>query len=173
MPDLSANDIIELLDLKPLPFEGGYYRETYRSDETIGREACNERFPGERSLATAIYYLLTPETRSTMHRLPADEMFHFYLGDPVVMLQLYSDGSSAVVTMGRDLAAGQSPQTLVPHGVWQGARLVQGGSFALLGTTVTPGFEFDDYEAGDREQLIKQYPDRADLITRLTPHPTK
>lgn len=164
MPDLSATSIIELLDLKPLPFEGGYYRETYRSDE---------RFQHKRSLSTAIYYLLTPETRSTMHRLPADEMFHFYLGDPVAMLRLYPDGSSSVVTLGNDLAARQSPQILVPQGVWQGSRLADGGRFALMGATVAPGFEFDDYEAGDREQLIKQYPERADLITKLTPHPTE
>lgn len=173
MPNLSASKVIELLDLKPLPFEGGYYRETYRSKETIAHEALPGRFQGDRSWSTAIYYLLTPETRSAMHRLPADEMFHFYLGDPVTMLRLYPDGSSTVITLGNDLASEQSPQIFVPHGVWQGSRLTEGGHYALLGATVSPGFEFDDYEAGDREQLILKYPDQADLITRLTPHPTE
>ncbi|MDH3889826.1 MAG: cupin domain-containing protein [candidate division Zixibacteria bacterium] len=168
MPDLTADKIIELLNLKPLPLEGGFYRETYRSDDIINHAALPERFPDNRSLSTAIYYLLTPETFSAMHRLPADEMFHFYLGDPVTMLQLHPNGSSGVLALGRNLATGQSLQALVPHGAWQGARLVEGGRYALLGTTVAPGFEFDDYEAGHREQLIRQYPDRSELITLLT-----
>ena len=172
MPDLSVDQIIELLDLKPLPFEGGFYRETYRSDETIRHDALPERFQTERSLSTAIYYLLTPDTFSAMHRLPADELFHFYLGDPVTMLKLYPDSSSAVVTIGNDLAVGQSPQTIVPRGTWQGSFLVEGGRYALLGTTVAPGFEFDDYEAGERDQLIQQYPDRIELITLLTLNPS-
>lgn len=159
MPHLPVDKIIELLDLKPLPSEGGFYRETYRSDER-NLHQC--------SLTTSIYYLLTQETRSAMHRLPSDEIFHFYLGDPVAMLRLYPDGDATVVTLGNDLAAGQSPQILVPHGVWQGARLAEGGRFALLGSTVSPGFEFADYVAGNREQLIKQYPDQADLIRHLT-----
>lgn len=173
MPDLSAARIIELLDLKPLPFEGGYYRETYRSKETIAHEALPERFQGDRSWSTAIYYLLTQETISALHSLVADEMFHFYLGDPVAMLQLHPDGSSAVLTLGSNLSGGHLPQVVVPKGVWQGALLAVGGQYALLGATVSPGFELDDYEAGDREQLIKQYPNRADLITKLTPQPTK
>ena len=171
--DLSANDIIELLDLKPLPLEGGYYRETYRSNETIAHEALPERFRSDRSLSTAIHYLLTPETRSDLHRLPSDEMFHFYLGDPVTMVQLYPDGGSSILKLGSDLSAGHLPQVVVPSGVWQGSFLVEGGRYALMGATAAPGFEFDDYEAGDREQLIKQYPDRSELITLLTPDPTE
>src|SRR5581483_11176343 len=98
--------------------------------------------------ATAIYYLLTPDTVSAMHRLATDEIFHFYLGDPVEMLQLRPDGSHRVAILGPDLDAGQRPQIVVPRGVWQGARLVPGGRFALLGTTVAPGFDYADYETG-------------------------
>lgn len=173
MPELSADEIIEVLNLKPLPFEGGYYRETYRSGETIAHEALPERFHSDRSMSTAIYYLLTPETRSSLHRLPSDEMFHFYLGDSVAMLHLYPDGSSSIVKLGSDLSAGQLPQLVAPSGVWQGAFLVEGGRYALMGATMAPGFEFDDFEAGDREQLIKRYPDRSKLIELLTPNPSK
>jgi predicted cupin superfamily sugar epimerase len=113
-----------------------------------------------------MYYLLTPDTFSALHRLPTDEVFHFYLGDPVEMLQLYSDGSGRVVTLGPDLGAGQQLQAIVPRGVWQGSTLRAGGAWALLGTTVAPGFDFEDYEAG-LEPLAEQYPAFAERIRRL------
>jgi predicted cupin superfamily sugar epimerase len=147
----TAEDVIEALELEPHPLEGGFFRETYRSARHL---------PGdERSLSTAIYYLLTPQTCSAMHRLPGDELFHFYLGDPVKMLHLYPDGSGKVVSFGSDLLAGQRPQVLVPGGVWQGACLEDGGRFALLGTTMAPGFAYPDYETGDRAALTGQYPE--------------
>lgn len=148
---MTAEQIIAALGLKPLPHEGGFYAETYRS-----------------AFSTAIYYLLTAETFSAMHRLKFDEMFHFYWGDPVEMLQLWPDGTGRVVTLGTDLAAGQRPQVLVPGGVWQGARLLPGGNVALLGTTMAPGFEFRDYEPGDRAALVAAYPAFRDRILRLT-----
>ncbi len=165
---LSAEDIIRRLNLKPLAMEGGYFRETYRSDETISRSVLPLRFAGDRSFSTAIYYLLTAHTFSALHRLPSDELFHFYLGDPVDMLQLHPDGSSAVITFGHDLAGGHQLQVVVPRLVWQGSFLREGGRWALLGTTVAPGFDFEDYETGEREQLTRQYPDRAKLIAQLS-----
>ena len=155
----TAQDIIAALDLQPLPREGGYYRETYRSTESLPNRA--------RSLSTAIYYLLTKDTFSALHRLASDEVFHFYLGDPVSMLQLRSDGTGNVITLGPDIMAGQSPQVVVPAGVWQGSWL-ESGSFALLGTTMAPGFDFADYAAGNRAELTRSYPEFADLIARLT-----
>src|SRR6185369_1787456 len=116
----------------------------------------------------AIYYLLTPDTFSALHRLPADELFHFYSGDPVEMLQLAPDGSGRVVLIGNDLEAGQRPQVVVPRGTWQGCRLLAGGKVALLGTTVAPGFEFSHYEGGVRMELSAGYPDFSELITALT-----
>lgn len=104
-----------------------------------------------------------------MHRLATDEIFHFYLGDPVEMLQLRPDGSHRVAILGPDLDAGQRPQIVVPRDVWQGARLVPGGRFALLGTTVAPGFDYADYETGEREALLAAHPDARDLIVALTP----
>jgi len=165
---LTADKIIALLNLKPHPEEGGYFVETYRSLETISEKALPSRYKGVRSFGTAIYYLLTPETFSSMHRLRSDEIFHFYLGDPVEMLQLWPDGSGRVLIMGSDILNGMQLQVVVPRGVWQGAKLIKDGKFALLGTTVSPGFELVDYESGQRDDLIKAYPQFQDLIIALT-----
>ena len=160
---MTAEEVIELLGLQPHPVEGGYFRETYRSADSLSRAGT------ERSVSTAIYYLLTPKTVSALHRLPGDEVFHFYLGDPVRMLQLWPDRSARTLTLGTDLIAEQVPQLVVPGGVWQGSMLVEGGRFALLGATMAPGFDYADYQAGDRGELTAKYPAVAAMIERLTP----
>lgn len=167
-PDLTAEEIIRRLELKPHPAEGGYYREIYRAEETIAANALPARYGGARSIGTAIYYLLTPDTVSALHVLDSDEAFHFYLGDPVEMLQLHPDGRGERLVIGTDLAAGQAPLVIVRRGVWQGSRLIPGGRFALLGTTVAPGFEFADYRHGDGVVLAKAYPAQAALIRILS-----
>ncbi|HZP37191.1 MAG TPA: cupin domain-containing protein [Methylomirabilota bacterium] len=167
MPSVEA--LCALLGLVPHPVEGGFFRETYRSADLVPSDALPARYRGPRAAATAIYYLLTPDTVSAMHRLATDEIFHFYLGDPVEMLQLRPDGSHRVAILGPDLDAGQRPQIVVPRGVWQGARLVPGGRFALLGTTVAPGFDYADYETGERAALLAGHPHARDLIIALTP----
>ncbi len=166
---ISADEIIKKFNLKPLPEEGGFYTETYRSPERISKTVLPTRYNSDKSFGTAIYYLLTPDTCSALHRLPTDEIFHFYLGDPVIMLQLLPDGSSKKVTMGHDVEAGQQLQVIVPRGVWQGSFLKEGGNFALLGTTMAPGFDFSDYETGDRKDLIERYSEHKELIVKLTP----
>jgi hypothetical protein len=175
---ITADEIKEILHLTPHPTEGGWYVRTYESDDLIEQSALNPRYAGPRPTGTAIYYLLEPGTFSEIHRLRSDELFHFYLGDAVEMLQLtpphpelpdeFNPGASERIVIGNDLAAGQRPQVLAPRGVWQGSRLVQGGGFALLGCTVSPGFEFEDYEAGRRDALIAQWPEHAELIRSLT-----
>jgi len=165
---LTADQIIALLNLTPHPTEGGYFRETYRSLDAVPEKTLPSRYRGIRSFATSIYYLLTPETFSAMHRLQSDEIFHFYLGDPVEMLQLLPDGTGTIVLLGPDLLNAMQPQVIVRRGVWQGARLFKYGKFALLGTTVSPGFEFADYVSGRRDELIKSHPQFRDLITTLT-----
>ncbi len=165
---MTAAEIISRLHLRPLPGEGGYYAETYRSSPKLPVDVWGPAYRGARALATAIYYLLTPDTFSAVHRLPGDEVFHFYLGDPVEMLQLKPDGSGERIVLGPALASGMRLQVLVEGLVWQGARLLQGGRFALLGTTMAPGFEFEDYTAGSRESLLSQYPAFSDLIRGLT-----
>ena len=163
----TADEIIKLLGLAPHPGEGGYFRETYRAAETVPAKALDQGYGGARAHSTAIYYLLTPETFSAMHRLRGDEVFHFYLGDPVEMLQLKADGTGEMVILGPDVGAGMRPQHVVPAGVWQGCRLVK-GQYALLGTTVAPGFEFEDFETGNRAQLTAEYPQFSRLIAELT-----
>jgi hypothetical protein len=165
---MTAEELIKLLHLQPHPKEGGYFRETYRTEDVFAADALPPRYGGPRAAGTAIYYLLTPTTFSALHRLASDEIFHFYLGGPVRMLQLFPDGQGRTVLLGSDLGAGQSPQLIVPRGVWQGSLLEPNASFALLGCTVAPGFDYADYEHGNRDQLISQYPDFADWIGRLT-----
>jgi hypothetical protein len=166
---LTADDLIRELNLQPHPKEGGYFRETYRADESLSATALAARYGGPRSVSTAIYFLLTPTTCSALHRLQSDEVFHFHLGGPVRMLQLLPDGSGRTVILGSDVRAGQQLQVLAPRGVWQGSLLEPGSEFALLGCTVAPGFEYADYESGVRGSLTAQYPQFADLIRRLTP----
>lgn len=165
---MTAEQLISLLNLQPHPKEGGYFRETYRASERHPAASLPSRYAADRAYSTAIYYLLTPTTFSAMHRLASDEVFHFYLGGPVRMLQLSPDGGGRTIVLGPDLAAGQLLQTMVPKGTWQGAFLEPGSDFALLGCTVAPGFEYADYENGMRAALIAQYPTFAELISRLT-----
>ncbi len=164
---MSADDLIRHLGLQPHPKEGGFFRETYRSVESY--PTLPPRYQGSRSASTAIYYLLTPNTYSALHRLQTDEIFHFYLGDPIRMLQLDADGQGRTIVLGPDVLNGQHLQVLAPRGVWQGSCLEPGGVFALLGCTVAPGFEYVDYESGDRQALTAQYPAFAEMIRRLTP----
>jgi predicted cupin superfamily sugar epimerase len=164
----SAKEIQGLLKLQPLPVEGGYFAETYRSKFTLTQRSLASGCPGERALSTAIYYMLTPDTFSAMHRLKGDEVYHFYLGDPAEMLILKPDGSGETLLMGQDIASGMRLQQVVPGGVWHGSRLVPGGKFALLGTTMAPGFDPADFELGARGELIARYPAYAELIAVLT-----
>ncbi|MBM4124802.1 MAG: cupin domain-containing protein [Nitrospira sp.] len=165
---ISVEQIKALLHLKPLPVEGGYFAETYRAQESLAKEALPPRYGGARSVATGIYYLLTPETFSAIHRLRSDEVYHFYLGDPVELLQLSPDGAGCVATLGADLLQGMQLQAVVPQGVWQGSRLRSGGRFALLGTTMAPGFDPADFEMGRRDELIALYPRFKETIAALT-----
>jgi uncharacterized protein len=164
---VTAEQIRELLQMRPHPIEGGYFAETYRGAPVVPQSLL-PGYPGDRAISTAIYYLLTPDTFSAMHRVRGDEMFHFYLGDPVEMLQLKADGSGEAILLGQDIAAGMRLQHTVLGGVWQGSRVRAGGKYALLGTTMAPGFEYEDYETGQRQDLIARYPDFSHRITVLT-----
>jgi uncharacterized protein len=166
---MTAEDVKKLLGLQPHPREGGWYVRTYEPAEFVAAEAfADGRYAGARRTGTAIYYLLEAETFSEMHRLQSDEVFHFYAGDAVEMLQLREDGSGTTIVIGNDMLRGQRPQVVVERGVWQGSRLVKGGRWALLGCTVSPGFEFEDYEAGDRAELSAGWPEFAAEIAALT-----
>ena len=160
---LTAQRIIKLFKMKPLPNEGGFYTETYRCKGKIHFKNI-----GSRNISTAILYLLTSDTCSKLHRLKHDEIFHFYLGDPVTMLLLHPAGETEIITLGPDILKGRSVQTIVPRNTWQGCILKKGGKFALLGTTVAPGFDFDDFQLGDRKKLLAKFPLQKSIITKLT-----
>lgn len=170
MKKITAEVLIKELGLEVLPLEGGHFRQTYKAGETVSVAAPGQQDPVLKPRSTAIYYLLSQDrdSFSAMHAVPTVEMYHFYLGDPVELLLLKPGGSSEVITLGHDLLNGEHVQFAVPAGVWQGSRLIPGGEFALLGATMAPGYIDEDYTPGDRESLIKQYPDRAEFIMPLT-----
>lgn len=163
----TADDIIKKLNLQPHPGEGGFFVETYRCKNEIQKDFLPLRYKSDRTFSTAIYYLITSDSFSAIHKLVTDEIFHFYLGDPIEMLLLYADGKSEIITIGNDLMAGQRPQVVVPRDVWQGAYLPR-GEFALLGTTMSPGFDSADFELAQREILLEKYPQQSELIKKLT-----
>lgn len=162
---LTADEIRALLRLEAHPLEGGFFVETWRSNRTLDAAALGGA-GGARAIGTAIYYLLTPDTFSAMHRLPWDEVFHFYLGDPVEMLLLEPGLGGRFETLGPDLRGGMRPQVVVPAGVWQGSRLRTGGRVALLGTTMAPGFDPADFETADAPSLAATWPEFAEAIRR-------
>ena len=165
---LSADEIRKCLKLQPHPAEGGYFVETYRAEHVLAPDALPTGYPGARSVSTAIYYLLTPDSFSAMHRLRGDEIFHFYLGDPVELLQIGPKGTGEVIVLGQDILAGMRLQHVVPGGAWQGSRLRAGGKYALLETTVAPGFDYQDFEIGERDELTAEFPQFAKMILALT-----
>jgi uncharacterized protein len=162
---MTRDEIIALLGLQPHPLEGGYFLETYRSGRLLPPASGPAGL--SHSLATAIYYLITEDAISPLHRLRGDEIFHFYAGDPVEMLLLEPESRGRVVILGTDLARGMRPQVLVTGGVWQGSRLLPGGTYALLGTTMAPGYDEAEYEAGHAAPLIAAYPEFRERILQL------
>lgn len=164
---MTSDQIIEKLNLKPLPHEGGYYRETYRANKDA---VCSEFDGKEKRYSTSIYYLVTENNFSALHRVKQDEIFHFYSGSPVEMLQIFDDGSHKIITIGNNILNGEEPQVLAPKMVWQGTILKDKNpkSWALMGTTVAPAFEFVDFELWSREKLTAAFPHLKDLIAQYT-----
>ena len=164
---MDAQGIISLLQLEPLPEEGGFYRETFRDSGQIPRRDLPNH-PGDRAFSTCIYYLITSEAFSGLHAVRSTEVFHFYAGDAVRMIQIDAAGRLVEVQIGSDLPSGQRPQVVVPAGTWQGSKVAPGGSWALLGCQVSPGFELDDFRGGRRQELIARFPQHTDLIREYT-----
>ena len=157
-PDTKA--MIEHYHLVPLPAEGALFVSTYRSTTELA---------DGKPYGTAIVAMYTdePPSHSLFHRLPVDEIWHFYGGDPMRLMLLYPDGSSRDVIMGSDPAKGQVVQLVIPAGVWQAGHMLSGGRYSLFGCTMAPGFTDDMYEGGTRDELLKKYPDRAEDIARF------
>jgi predicted cupin superfamily sugar epimerase len=166
---MTAEDVKRILGLVRHPREGGWYVRTWESEELVAASCFDDgRYGGARRTSTAIYYLLEPGTFSEMHVLKSDEIFHHYVGGAVEMLQLFADGRSERVVIGKDLEAGERPQCVVRAGVWQGSRLLVKEGWALLGCTVSPGFEFADYVDASAEELVGRWPGEAEMIRGLT-----
>ena len=162
-----GDDWIRTLDLRPHP-EGGFFREIYRAEDRIVQAGLPPRYPGDRVLSTSIYFLLLSGRVSRLHRLRSDEIWHFYDGSPVVIHVIGPDGAYDSITLGRDPAAGRVFQAVVRAGWWFGAEVAAPDSFGLVGCTIAPGFEFDDFELGRREDLLTSYPEHRDIIEKLT-----
>lgn len=167
---LTADEVVAQLELSPLPWEGGFFRETYRSSLKVAPPPGRGP-PADRNCCTHIYFLLRTGVVSAMHLVASDEVFHHYMGDAIEQLWLLEDGSSRVVKIGSNLVAGERPQVIVPAGVWQGARVAAGGThgYALLGCSVSPGFDWADFSLGERDRLIQGWPAAAAMIEALTP----
>jgi len=164
---MDAAFIIKHLGLTAHP-EGGFYRETYRSAEQIAALAFPARYGDVRSISTAIYFLLTGDTFSSFHRLRSDEIWHYHSGDAVRLHMIHPDGRHGELLVGGDLSAGQLPQAVIPAGTWFGARVENPAGYTLIGCTVAPGFDFDDFVLADRATLVKQFPQHKTIILSLT-----
>jgi predicted cupin superfamily sugar epimerase len=164
---LNAEYWIKHLGLSPHP-EGGYYSATYKADLTIPAAALPPRFHGSRSASTAIYFLLAGTDFSAFHRLASDELWHFHAGDSLVVHVIDPDGKLSQLQLGHRPDDGEAFQGVVKAGCWFGSRLKDGRGFALVGCTVAPGFEFDDFELAKRAELTAAYPQHQKLIERLT-----
>ncbi len=170
MKDPTARDAaywIEKLRLEAHP-EGGYFRQTYRADMMIGQNALPMGFAGDRAASTAIYFLLEGKNFSAFHRLRSDEVWHFYAGSALVVHVIDPAGSYCAFQLGTDAEAGHRFQAVVPAGRWFASHVADWASWALVGCTVAPGFDFADFEMGKREELIRGYPRHRELIHRLT-----
>jgi predicted cupin superfamily sugar epimerase len=162
-----AKQWIKTLQLQQHP-EGGWFSEVYRCRESIPHECLPDRFTGGRSFSTAIYFLLSRTDFSALHRIKQDEVWHHYDGGSLTIHLIDADGGYSATLLGKDLAAGERPLAMVPTGNLFGATVNDPESFALVGCTVAPGFDFDDFEMPSPEKLFEQYSQHQELIERLT-----
>ncbi len=163
----NIKNIVESLKLQPHP-EGGYFREVYRSEGRINEETLGNDFSGERNYATSIYFLLTSESFSAFHRIKQDEIWHFYKGTAIRLHIISDDGNYSNTIIGNDLEKGQNPQFVVRAKDWFAAEVIDADSYALVGCTVAPGFDFNDFEMPERASLISRFPEHEEIITAFT-----
>ena len=162
-----AKIIAEKLGLQPHP-EGGYFKEIYRAEEKIRNPELPERFSGDRNFSTSIYFMLSGNDKSHFHRINSDEIWHFYSGTTLVLHLIDAAGNYSTVKIGNDILAGETPQAIIPHGNWFAAEVEGKNSYALVGCTVSPGFDFADFELARQAYLSEKFPQHFDLIKRFT-----
>jgi uncharacterized protein len=158
---------IEKLNLQKHP-EGGYFSETYRNNESIKKEHLPERYNGDKCFSTLIYYLLKENDLSHFHRLKSDEIWHFYSGSPLIVHLIDENGNYKSVLLGSNIETGEMFQFVIPRNTWFGAEVKDKSSFSLIGCTVSPGFDFDDFELGKKRDLSDKYPRYINIINYLT-----
>lgn len=161
------NDLIKTFDLQPHP-EGGYFKETYRSEKTIETNLIDKQFPSGRNYSTAIYFLIEKDNFSAFHRIKSDEVWHFYEGDALEVIEIDLKGNLIRTEVGRNIKAGQIFQYMVKAGHWFGSRVLKDGEFSFVGCTVAPGFDFSDFDLTRREELINLFPQHKEIILELT-----
>ena len=161
-----ADQLIQQYKLKAHP-EGGWYKQTYKSNEQIPADALPERFGACRAFSTAIYFLLETGNFSSFHRIKSDECWHFYAGDPLLLYVIEQNGELRIISLGNDPAKGQTFQYVVPAGCWFASRPAAGGDYCFVGCTVSPGFEFDDFDLANGNELSAMYPQHKEIIKDL------
>lgn len=159
--------IVQKLDMNSHP-EGGFYKETYRSEGVIPQQILSKEFKGERNYCTAIYFLLTSDNFSAFHKINQDEIWHYYEGSSLFVHVIDLEGKYHRYSVGINLDEGELPQLAVPAGCWFASSVKKEDSYSLVGCTVSPGFDFDDFELGDKKDLIQQFPEYKDVITQYT-----
>lgn len=164
---MTAQQLIETFQLTEHP-EGGYYKETYRSHESISKQSLPDRFSGDRNYSTCIYFLLTSEKFSAFHKINQDEIWHFYSGSTLKLHMISPKGTYSFVHIGLNFEQNEVPQFVVPAGYWFAAEVLDENAFAFMGCTVAPGFDFNDFVLPKRKELIAQFPMHSELITKLT-----
>lgn len=163
----TAEQLAQQLQLLPHP-EGGFYKEVYRSAGTVAQIALGNNFTGGRNYCTSIYFMLTGNNFSAFHRIKSDELWHFYDGDSCEVFVIHLNGELEIIRLGRAITNGEVYQAVVPAGAWFASRCSNANGFTLTGCTVSPGFDFADFEMAEREALIKQYPQHEAVISQLT-----
>jgi predicted cupin superfamily sugar epimerase len=148
--------------------EGGYFAETYRSTEKIPQNALPSRFKDDRSFATGIYFLLESHHISALHRIESDEMWHFYAGCPLHVYVIDAEGKLEIIRLGNNPEKGEVFQAVVPAGKWFGSKPAEENSYSLVGCTVAPGFDFEDFEMKSREELLTMFPQHEQIVKMLT-----
>jgi uncharacterized protein len=163
---MTAAYFIEKLQLQKHP-EGGYFRETYRSEENILQPHLPKRFHGNRSFATAIYFLLNGNEFSAFHKILSDETWHFYAGSPVTVYMIDEQGNFSQQTIGSNPEKGETFQFTIPANTWFAAEVNDKTGFCLAGCTVTPGFDFADFQLAEKAALLQQFPQHQSLIEKF------